>query len=536
MDEGPHNSGGSGDDELDHALLAIHAKARGMDLSDLKDAPGFRPVSLRARLETVAEADEEEVPHSTRLDLLHGLARSGFPDRELHDEAYLRLAESVAAANDLTAGDVLEDLERSATTQTPFSETRSGQAMPHEMVAFVGEDVCNIRRVSVDGKDAVWIFSEFETDAPFESVAEWVNPKNWPVRGPMLFKRMELVGANAPTEIGSLSPEHWHGLFHEEVQLIGRVNTLLHCDHWKDDRSAGMTYDLALSVDRKLDVDRGFLLVNDVDGVRRVKALKIVGFTDPAWDRMATLVCPYWTGWVRQAVDGATTSKPIPTGDEPAAGTGPISDLLKAWIGFFGEAAGEYADLFQDFAERVRSERYSVSAWVEDATDYWDRLARDWAKAWTYGRELLEDVADSGLAADFRPPGPERGQGGAAMPLRAAVAGSGTGATARAAGGVTTTSPTVRAESTVFPVPGLGPNDVPVCTALVSIEEGGVELTPSDIDLTVEELEGGVRGVRLSTTNTTAPAGLYVGRLQLDGRDLVPVQIYLSRATGRSSG
>ena len=77
-----------------------------------------------------------------------------------------------------------------------------------------------------------------------------------------------------------LGDEHWHGVFHEEVQLVKRVNTLLHCDYWRDgDRAAGMTYELDLSLDDEIDVDRGFLLVNNAGGVRRVKTLKIVGFT-----------------------------------------------------------------------------------------------------------------------------------------------------------------------------------------------------------------------------------------------------------------
>ena len=37
-----------------------------------------------------------------------------------------------------------------------------------------------------------------------------------------------------------------------------------------------MTYELDLSLDDEIDVDRGFLLVNNAGGVRRVKALKIV--------------------------------------------------------------------------------------------------------------------------------------------------------------------------------------------------------------------------------------------------------------------
>src|SRR5690606_7346420 len=133
---------------LDHALLAIHARAVGIPPGELGEIPGFRPVPLGTHLETVAEADEELVPHSTRLDLLHQLAASGFPERDAHDEAYLRLAESVATAHQIGPDDLLADLQRSAEAKTPFAATPSGQAMPHAAVAFVGQDVCNIRKVT----------------------------------------------------------------------------------------------------------------------------------------------------------------------------------------------------------------------------------------------------------------------------------------------------------------------------------------------------------------------------------------------------
>ena len=67
----------------------------------------------------------------------------------------------------------------------------------------------------------------------------------------------------------------------------------------------------------EIDVDRGFLLVNDAGPVRRVKALKMVGFTDDVWDDVAAMVCPFWTSWVRSAVEGGSTEYAAATDAHP---------------------------------------------------------------------------------------------------------------------------------------------------------------------------------------------------------------------------
>lgn len=521
MTDGPPDVDVDEADALHHAVLGLHALAGTFGDGGPGLIPGFGASSIGAKLQMVADAPKAAVPDATRLDLLHALARAGFPGYESHESEYRSLAVSFAADQSVDPDGLLDDLMTSAQANLPFAKTSTGQALDHHLAAFIGQDVCTIRRVTINQRPATWIFSEFETDAPFENVAGWVDPRSWPVRGPMLFKKMELVGTPQPVNIGVLGSEHWHGVFHERVQLIQPVNTFLHCDFWRsDDESAGMTYELSLSLDGALDVDRGFLLVNNLGPVRRVKALKIVGFTNPGFDSQAQTVCPYWTDWVRSAVEGGSTSTPVPPGHVPSGGNtsaqGPIADLMTAWVEFFGDSAGEYIALFQDFFTRVRTTDYGVSSWVEDATSYWDRLATDWARAWTYGMDLVDDIAVSGLAADFGPPGDQD----SAAPESLAASAAGAAAS------------TATSEGTLIPVAGLVPADQPSCGPLTAIELGDVAIQPSEVSVSVEQLEDGSYGVRLSTTNSALAPGLYVGDLlAADGRRLGPVQLYLSRAT-----
>ena len=284
MTDRPPDSHVDQDAEARHdALLSLHALSGAFEDLDPKIIPGFRTSPPATALRVLAKASEQEISISARLAVLYELVRAGLPQYESYEAEYRLLAESVAAARGLDVDQLLSDVKESA-GGAPFHANQSGQALPHHETAFIGEDVCTVGEVQVGGLNATWVFSEFETDAPFERVADWVDPRSWPERGPLLFKRMDIVGAGRPVNInppGGMRPlgdEHWHGVFHEEVQLVKRVNTLLHCDYWRDgDRAAGMTYELDLSLDDEIDVDRGFLLVNNAGGVRRVKALKIVG-------------------------------------------------------------------------------------------------------------------------------------------------------------------------------------------------------------------------------------------------------------------
>jgi hypothetical protein len=286
-----------------------------------------------------------------------------------------------------------------------------------------------------------------------------------------------------------------------------------------------MTYELDLSLDGELDVDRGFLLVNDVGPVRRVKALKIVGFTDPLWDRVAAMVCPFWTDWMRGAVEGGTTTTPKPPDPTPPAGEGPsrpIEEAFDAWVDFLGESARTYLSLFGDFVSRATSDGYSAADWVEDGNRYWSQLAKDWAQAWAYGMELIDEVSEQGIDAGIMPPGapkePARGM------VTAMVGGNAAAGAASSSGG---------SEATVIPVAGLGAADQLTCTQLVSIEAQGDTLQPGEISISIEQLDDGTYGVRLESTNTTAAPSLYVGDLvDANGLKLSAVQLYISRAKG----
>lgn len=532
--------------DAQRALVGLHALAGTYGGKEPSGVSRIGTADAGTNLRTLAAAPLDLVPASARIGVLYRLAKAGYPQADQFERDYEALAATVSESRGgMSPVELLDDL-RTASAGAGLSASRTVASSPHHEVAFLDQDVCSIRRVTVDGRDAVWIFSEFETDAPFESVAQWVDPRNWPDRSPLLFRRMEIVGADQPVAIAEGAAagdlEHWHSVFHEEVQLVQDVNTLLHCDFRRDgSRSAGMTYELTFSPDDEINVDRGFLLVTEVDGARHVKALKIVGFVDRGWNDVAELVCPIWTDFIRQAVRGGQHSGSLPPSHTPPGGsaTPSLTEGLEPWIQFFGTSAMRYLQLFDDVTSRVSRGGYSTGDLVQDGRRYWSQLAKDWARAWTSGTGAINTIAEQGLDAGVPPPTPTAGgtsTSGATQAGGARFAAAGPQPAAAAGGG---TQPGAagtereEAEGTTIAVSGLTEGEALSVSPLVSIEAGAATIPAVEVTVDRVALPNGSTGVHVQTRNRTVPPGLYVGELtNAAGQRLAAVQLYLSRATG----
>ena len=514
------------------ALVFLHAQSPDFADIDLGVLPEFRDLTVGGCLRRVAGASVEEIPVSERLAVLYDVAKAGSPQRESLQDEYRAVANTALAfrrepperyAPVLAPEDLLDDLVQAARDKVPFDTTRSARAFAHRDKVFIGQNVCTIRQVKVGGVPATWLYSEFETNASFEHVADWVDPREWSKWGPAFFRKMELQFAPpAPVDISPPPPgdPHWHGLFHEQVRLVRLVNTALRCSYWRGEKAAGMTYDLDASLDREIDVDRGFLLVTDLWTARRVQVLKIVSFTNDWWDRVARLVCPFWTDWIRAAVEGGSTSAPTSPTYFPFPDPSSCVATMDAWAAFLADSARPYMELGSSATSRIRSKAYSTNDFLADGAVVWSQLAKDWAGAWKAWTDTVDEVAREGLDAGFTPPGVPREVG-----RRSAA--SAAGATAKAA-----TAAPAEAGGTVVSVPGLTETDRPVCSELVSIDVGSAKIAARDVSVTVLSLPDGKLAARVQAS-ASAPVGLYVGQLAgPDGRALAPVHLYVSRATG----
>lgn len=471
-------------------------------------APAAARIELAEALSTVAESQPDQITPAAKLNILGQLIKAGKPGFKEHRDLYHALATSIATAKraeapELSSETVLEDLHSVVAGAAKFEETNSGQALPHHVTAFFMEDVCDTATVNVEGIDATWIFSEFETTAPFEDVAEWVDPNNWHKRSPTMFKGMEPV--NGVTHIkGPAGVTQWHGLFLETVQLVDELKTQLWCDFYKmDDTFAGMTYSLAKSVDKQIDVDRGFLLVNNLGGSRHVKALKIVSFTEDVWDYVALQVCGMWTDFVKAAVEKGEKSDKLP-GPEP----GTVTSAIDQWASFATDSAQEYVGQSTSWARRVASGSYRSEDMVRDGARFWLQAYRDMLKAGALGDSILQQLAGGPRAP------------GQVIPL---------GVTTSAAGTIQPGS-----EGTTQPTPSLGPGGRLETTDLKRIGYPQAVIPAKSVKARPVKLAGDMSGVHIEADVSTARQGLYIGDVMDAQGNRAPVQLYVSRAVQRA--
>ena len=270
--------------------------------------------------------------------------------------------------------------------------------------------VCMALPVDVEGHQAVWIFTEFETQQSLDNLREWLIPDHWPDWGGGMFKEMRPIG---PVDLRPTrsSAQQTHADYLEVVEVGGhRLETELRCEIKSTKNWSAMSYDLNRSIGDQLNVDRGYLMASDVCGKRHVKALKVVGFTNTLLNTAATSMCPEWSQAVQMAVQmeaaklaGGTDPKPGSVGDpdptapppgaaaDAAAFTGGVSEQ---WTSYVNGMTEFYAPFTVDVTERLWSGRYSRVDAANDTSRLFQRLARDWSLFWQNGMESMSQWAE----------------------------------------------------------------------------------------------------------------------------------------------
>jgi hypothetical protein len=378
-------------------------------------------------------------------------------------------------------------------------------------------DFCVSQDVIVDDHQAVWIFSEFETDESLDNLKGWLEPEHWPEWGRPMFEEMKPVGPR--TDVPVTDGRQWSANYLEVVNLAGtQLHTVLKCNVKETGNWAAMTYELDHSIHDMLKVDRGYLLAVDVAGRRQVKALKTVGFTDAVLNSWASTACSAWGRWVhdattRQATGVTATSAGLtggavgdtgtPDGGGGAAAAAFTQGLPQQWAKAVSDAANFYSSYASDVGGRMWSADYGRKDAIDDSTRLFLRLARDWSRTWQTGMQMSGSFAE----ADIPPtggPGPS------------------------AAGGKTLEFTTVLAP------PQASRADVTV-SDLTRVDLKRATLPSSAITVApkVVDAGGGATAVRLEADTTSVPEGLYVGALQLasgNHRDAAPALFYVSKA------
>jgi hypothetical protein len=364
------------------------------------------------------------------------------------------------------------------------------------------EQVTDHRYVTVNGKRAAWLFSEFETDKPLGELIPWVTPEKWPEWGGEIFKEMKPVGSRQE----STSGDEWQAKYLEVVNLAGQeLNTVLRCDFGRTKQWAALTYDLDHSVDDRLQVDRGFLLAVEAPNERRqVKALKVVGFTDPIETFAVDAVGGEWTHWIRQAIKLAAEK-----GDrDPSVGhhgsaarvtLNSASDYYQDWSHQWTECVGDMAEFYRGYAtdvgSRLWSGQYNQGDATQDSGRLFLRMARDWSRLCRAGSQMAADFAEADV--------PSTGGGSSTTEYT----------------DVLVSAPTRPAQVSVGNLVKVGLEDT-------TLKPAHVEVGPDTVATSTPD----PATIRLQVNPRLGPSGLYAGDVTVTPGATHPAFVYISKA------
>jgi hypothetical protein len=381
--------------------------------------------------------------------------------------------------------------------------------------------VCMALPVDVEGHQAVWIFTEFETQQSLDNLREWLIPDHWPDWGGGMFKEMRPIG---PVDLRPTrsSAQQTHAEYLEVVEVGGhRLETELRCEIKSTKNWSAMSYDLNRSIGDQLNVDRGYLMASDVCGKRHVKALKVVGFTNTLLNTAATSMCPEWSQAVQMAVQmeaaklaGGTDPKPGSVGDsdptapppgaaaDAAAFTGGVSEQ---WTSYVNGMTEFYAPFTVDVTERLWSGRYSRVDAANDTSRLFQRLARDWSLFWQNGMESMSQWAEMTVRPTA---GADPGRSGRSVEH-------------------TTLMVEARSDKARVSISDL----TRVGRQAATIKAADVKISPPVID------DAGCAYVTIEADTTNVPPGLYEGALVAGaGGEQSPALFYVSHAQSPPAG
>ena len=390
-----------------------------------------------------------------------------------------------------------------------------------DVLQLFGKGVCNIGLVSIDGKQAVAIYSELTTEHSVAQLVAWVDPRKWDTWGPALFKEMSVQ--QPPPESPVLPPpglEGYTASFREHVDLYGHdLRNELACAYSMGDDVVAMTYDLVDSQGNEVTVDRGFLSATSIDAQRsRLRVLKIIGFSNPGLQAAMLASCPLWTDFIGYAANHADD---IVHGREPAPQTwiDVICGMLRDdWAKLVCSTTNDYSQLALELWQEAPTAWSTPGAVVQSGRKLVHQVAQDWAQWWQSSNRVIDALAGGGPTATAKAGGPV----GFAAPPSAPPVGRDTTASGTGSGASTI----IRV--TVPPGPGtvtLGADQ------FLAIDGTRAYIPGSAVAFTPSMLAGGEdQDVTMTLRLLCDQIGFYVGTLNVGTTATMPVSLYVSGA------
>ena len=242
---------------------------------------------------------------------------------------------------------------------------------------------CDSERVKVGTTPALSISTEAWTTQPVSDFTEFANPREWP-HCPMqqsFFRAMEISPKYPGEDLLATPDQGYRATLRETVDFsLGMgwapMTTDLDVVYFNSASRVGCTYDWRGSVDGKITIDQGYVLVEDCpergSGLRRIRTLKEVHFT--AGDARSSLICPVW-GPAAMMIQWACSRN------------GPLATLARV--------LAEVADCWEHAAtitQRALTGSYNAAQAFDDAMQYATRSSALGRAAFTGWLGLLRPI------------------------------------------------------------------------------------------------------------------------------------------------
>ena len=310
------------------AAASALAIAHGFTRFPLPDDPdGVELPDVATAIRNLAESNVfAPVKLATLGELAQRLDLSDPSDRGRLEPLARSLVQDDARADDLLDMIMSAQPQDGSSRTDPLGRTVDDDPSVGADFAFLVDDLrsstlsplprCEGRHQIIDGYVALSAETTLVTDRPIDSFSSFVDPTQWPMcrTTGAFFRSMALENPRTPPPPVLPPPDvGWEATLTEVVDFSfglslrgSTMETNLKFTYFNNlPQAAGCTYDLVESIDRKILVDRGYLLAENLEsrGLRRLTTLKQITFRARA-QPPPPLACLVWSQSQAAAVHG----------------------------------------------------------------------------------------------------------------------------------------------------------------------------------------------------------------------------------------
>jgi hypothetical protein len=387
---------------------------------------------------------------------------------------------------------------------------------------MAAETASPTQAVVVDGKAAMWLFTQFGVDCDPIDLFGCLNPIKWQLDDPAVFRTVQQVsGDSTGWPPGGDSP--WQRTYREVVLFGGDLlDNELSFEFFQasDGSYVASTFDLAPGAASSVEVDRGFCLATRRSGGGSwIKALKILRLASDPVDQLATaLTQEFSEAWgelvqaiVQAEAPGPKTIEPMPLGQTTAISAAIDPSLIvRVLASTYSTAAAEMGKTAVDWVSTTVLNFWSN---VLARTYGWSDAAQDTLQiSWKIVAESARVTQDVlGFVNNFAPsPG--------LVPRLSAL------------------TPIIQTEESVWRVGTSPAGQTLSSSGLTSLSSDGdvTVIGPDKIVLAATTTSDDQPAVHVVVNTKNAPVGLYGGDIFI-GSQRIPLQFYVSQAMPTSS-